>query len=51
MFMQVNTLVKNNPRYFTGPLWVIEDEPICSAGDFSDLTQCGDAKFIIFVLS
>ena len=31
-------------------LGVIEDAPICNAGVFRDLTQCGDAKYIIFVL-
>ena len=38
------------PRFFTDPLGVIEDVPICNVGVFSDLTQCGDAKYIIFVL-
>ena len=44
MFMHVNTLVKKiTPRFFTDPLNVIEDAPICNAGVFRDLTQCGDA--------
>ena len=33
---------KITPRFFTDPLWVIEDVPICNAGVFRDLTQCGD---------
>jgi len=49
MFIHVNTLVKITPRFFTDPLGVIEDAPICNAGVFRDLTQCGDAKYIIFV--
>jgi len=47
--MHVNTLVKITPRFVTGSLGVIEDAPIYNAGVFRDLTQCGDAKFIIFV--
>jgi len=35
---------KITPRLFTDPLGVIEDAPICNAGVFRDLTQCGDAK-------
>ena len=38
------------PTKATGPLAIIEDAPICNAGVFKDLTQCGDAKYIIFVL-
>ena len=38
------------PRFFSDPLGVIEDAPICNAGIFRDLTQCGDAKYKIFVL-
>ena len=37
-------------RFFTDPLGVIEDAPICNAGVFRDLTQCGDAKYKRFVL-
>ena len=37
-------------RYFTDPLGVIEDVPICNVGVFRDLTQCGDTKYIIFIL-
>ena len=42
---------KITPRYFIDPLGVIKDAPICNAGVFSDLTECSDAKYIIFVLS
>jgi hypothetical protein len=28
----------------------MEDEPICNADVFRDLTQCGDAKYKIFVV-
>ena len=38
-FFHVNAL-----RYFTDPLGLIEDAPICNAGVFRDLTQYGDAK-------
>ena len=38
------------PMFLTEPLEVIEDEPICNVGLFRDFTQCGDAKYIIFVL-
>ena len=50
MFIHVNTLVKNNTCNFTDPLGVIKDAPICNAGSYSDLTQCGDAIYIWFVL-
>jgi len=43
-------LSKITPIFFTNPVGVIEDAPICNAGVFRDLTQCGDAKYIIFVL-
>jgi len=49
MFMHVNTLVKIIPRLFIEPLGVIEDAPICNAGVFKDLTQCGDATYKIYV--
>ena len=38
------------PRLFTDPLEVIEDALICSTGVFRDITQFGDAKYIIFGL-
>jgi len=52
MFLYVNTFVKNNSLYFfTDPLRVIKDGmSIWNAGVFRDLTQCGDAKYIICVL-
>jgi len=37
-------------RFFTDPLRIIEDVPICGAGVVRDLTRCDDAKYIIFVL-
>ena len=40
---------KITPRFFTDPLGLIEDAPICNAGVFRDLTQCGDVKYKIFV--
>ena len=40
---------KITPRFVTDPLGVIEDVPICNAGVFRDLTQCGDAKYKIFL--
>ena len=43
-------LIKNNPYIFTDPLGVIEDTLICNAGVIRNLTQCGDARYIIFVL-
>jgi len=36
--------------YLCDTLEVIEDAPICNAGVIRDLTQCGDAEYIIFVL-
>jgi len=50
MFIHVNILVKITPRFFVDPLGVIEDVLICNADIFRDLTQCGDAKYIVFVL-
>jgi len=50
MFIHVNTLVKITLSLFTDPLGVIEDAPICNTGAIMDLKQCGDAKYIIFVL-
>jgi len=41
---------KITPRFVTDLLGVIEDGPICNAGVFRDLTQCGDAKYKIYVL-
>ena len=41
---------KITPIFVTDPLGVIEDAPICNVGILRDLTQCGDAKYIIFVL-
>jgi len=41
---------KITPKCFTDPLGVTEDALILNAGIISDLTQCGDAKYIIFVL-
>ena len=38
------------PRFFTDPLGIIEVAPICNAGVLRDLTQCGDAEYITFVL-
>jgi len=38
------------PTFFVDPIGVIEDAPISNAGIFRDLTLCGDAKYIIFVL-
>ena len=35
---------KITPRFFTDPLGVIEDTPICNA----DLTQCGDIKYLFY---
>jgi len=46
MLMQWSKLT---PRFFTDPLGVIKDAPICNAGVFRDLTQCGDDKYIIFI--
>ena len=43
-------MVKITPRLFIDPLGVIKDVPICNAGVFTDLTQCGDAKYNISVL-
>jgi len=41
---------KITPRRFTYRLGVIGEVTICNAGVFGDLTQYGDAKYIIFVL-
>jgi len=41
---------KITPRFVTDPLGVIEDAPSYNTGVFRDLTQCGDAKYKIFVL-
>jgi len=43
-------LSKITPKIFTDPLRIIEDSPISNAGVIRDLTQCGEAKYIIFVL-
>ena len=43
-------LSKLSPRYVTNTFGVMEDAPICNAGVFRDLKQCGDVKYIIFVL-
>jgi len=41
---------KITSRFFTDPLEVIEDAPICNVGVFSgDLTQCGDAKYLKYL--
>jgi len=48
MFLLVNTFVKITPKCFTDSLGAIEDAPIRSACAFSDLIQCGEAKYIIF---
>ena len=37
----------NTLRFFTEPLRVIEEAPICKDGDYRDSTQCDDAKYII----
>ena len=41
---------KITPTFFTDPLGVIEDAPICNADVFVFwlLTECGDAKYIFF---
>ena len=40
---------KTTPRFVTDPFGIIEEASICNAGVFKDLTQCGDAKYIIFI--
>ena len=41
---------KITPRFVTDPLGVIQKALIWNYGVFRDLTQCGDPKYIIFVL-
>jgi len=40
-------LSKITPRFCPVPVGVIEQSPICNAGVFGDLTQCGEARYII----
>jgi len=50
VFIHVTALVKITHRFFTDSLEQIEDAPICNVGVIRYLTQCGDAKYIIFLL-
>jgi len=36
--------------FFTDPLGLIKDAPISNCGVLRDLTECDDAKYVLFVL-
>jgi len=42
--------LKLSLEFYTDPLGVIEDAPICNGGIFRDLTQCDVAKSIILIV-